>query len=239
MPWVGPIESVEFAEPSVSAATFTFSPAGVIPVGTLIVVGFAQNTATTTLSGADNSTQPGAANVYSLVSAQNTTLLTGGARRCEVTRPILPTDVITITTNLVATRRHGRLLTFTGGGSAGFDQVVDETVDTSSPIDIGPTGTLKSDGELVLGWSFWTGGAVLSGVADVTSGYTLVAGNGSGGITTRVETNVSYKTTATTAAETDSHSFTSITRALGCIEAFQLPTQAGANFQRRGGMVVA
>lgn len=222
MTWVGPIESKEFNS-AVAAATYTWTTFGAnIPIGTLILIGWACEFSTTPSTCADNSAQAGTANSYTIRSSVTATGLKGGTIWCVTTRQIQTTDTITLTlVSSSPTRRSGRLLTFTGQGINPFDVAVVATAVTVSPLVIGPSAALAGTDELSVGFGFWKGGAVLSGVADATTGYTLVASSGSGGTTPRVETNISYKKTAGTAAETDTQSYTSITSAVGELLTFQ------------------
>ena len=216
MPWTGPIENVEFSEPSVSGTTITFSPLATIQAGTLITLGYAVNVTGSAQTAADNSSQPGTANTYTPNGGSNSgTLVSGGDLYCVTTRAILPTDVITLTCS-AATRRNGRMLTWHGQLASPFDKTNSVTGVAASPITVAAGAALADVGELSVMWSFWTGGAVLSGCASNHASYTLAGvAAGSGGVTTRVEVNASYRTDAGTAADSPSHSFTSFTSGAG------------------------
>lgn len=224
-------ENLEYSS-AATLGTLTWSPAATIPIGALIVLLQCSNAAAVVSTVADNSTQAGAANTYdTTLGTVSGTTLKGGVIVCVATRSILTTDVITITYVGTASRRSGRLITFTGqasGTPTAIEDVASATNSvTASPITMGPTGALAGTGELVLGCSFWKGGGVLSGMADSTSGYTASpCAVGSGGTVTSVESNFSYKTTGGTGAETDSHTFTTFTSGCGIIVAFKPPAVA-------------
>lgn len=221
------VESKQFNS-AVSATTLTWSPAATIPIGTLLLLGYCSNSSSTISTIADNSTQTGTANAYSvsLGTAVGTTLK-GGLIWCVTTRSILTTDVITITFLAAATRRSGYLVTFTGqNGSTPVDLSAVATAITTSASNLvmGPTAALAASGELAVGFSFYRGGLNPSGVSDATSGYTLATANaGQADATVNVETNYAWKTTAGTAAETDTQSFSNanLAAAVGIVATFQ------------------
>lgn len=234
-----PTESLEFSS-AASATTLTFTGFGAdIPAGTFIAIGHASNVAGLTATCTDNSLQVGTANVYVSRTPRAGTTLTGGIIWTYTTRKILTTDTITVTLSAAATRRDGRLVTFVVGGIPALDGVANQDNRVASPITMGPTATLIASNELALGFSFWKGGAVTSGVADATGGYTLIVAAGSGGAATRVETNLAYKSPVGTAAETDTHTFTTFTAGCGEILTFTpsggtIPTASTGGFLLMG-----
>lgn len=232
MAWTGPIESKEFSSPTGSGTTYTFSPTSTIPVGTLIIIGWSGSVnSVVDATCSDNSTQAGTANSYTILGVQTTTgpSIAGSLIYCDpTTRSILSTDVITVTT-AASTRRNAKLLTFTGQDPAGsFDVSADEAASSTSPYAIGPTAALSSTNELVVGFaSIQTTSAPT--ITDGTTGYTVVAGSGSGGTAIQQYAVLSYKTTAGTTAETDTQTYgTGFSRAVGQIAAFtQAPATTG------------
>lgn len=235
MAWAGPVENEEFASPSGSGSSYTFSPNSTIPVGTLMILGWTGNVnSATAATCADNSAQPNSANSYTALATQTTTgpSLAGGLLWCVTTRAILATDVITITVPS-ATRRHARMVTFTGQAASPLDFSLDQGPDIVSPFDIGPSGTLAETSELVVACAFVanTAGNAL-GASDSTSGYTLLTPAGSGGTGTVTWTVMSYKTTAGTSAETDSQAYTSFNKAVGQMIAFKLAPPSAAQRSR-------
>jgi hypothetical protein len=222
--WTGPIENEEFANPSGAGTTYTFSPNATIPVGTLIVLGWMGSVTDATLATcADNSSQAGSANTYTALATQSTSGPSdqGGLIWCVTTRSILATDVVTITA-ASSSRRNGRMVTFTGQAASPFDTSANQAAVTSQPYAIGPTATLAETNELVIGASFVASAAPPVGFSDSTTGYTAIVGAGSGGTGTPVVVCMSYKTTAGTAAETDTHAYSGTwSKAMGQIMAFK------------------
>lgn len=213
---------------SVSGSVFTFTSFGAtIPAGTLLDIGCGGNL--DCRSGAstngklrdcsDNSTQPGIANIYVPVVPNIGGTTAGAFRvRCFTTRPILTGDTITVNMAGGTMSRRSALLTAWTGASplTQPDQKADQNARVASPITMGPTAALaEASVELAVGMSIWRGGAVLSGVAD--AGYTLIAGASSGGTTPNTEVNGGYKVNVGTAAETDTHTFTTFSAGAGKI----------------------
>lgn len=223
------VENKEFSSPSGAGTTYPISPNGTIAVGTLIILGWMGSVNDATLATcSDNSSQAGSANTYTALATQTYTGPSnqGGLIYCITTRAILATDVITITA-ASATRRNARLLTWTGVGA--FDTSANQTAVTTTPYAIGPTATLADTNELVVGASFVASTAPPVGFSDSTSGYTAIVGSGSGGTGTPVVVCLSYKTTAGTAAETDSHAYSgTFSKAGGQIIAFTQAAPAAA-----------
>lgn len=226
MAWVGPIQNVAFSS-TTAAATLTFSPTATMAVGTLVVIGWNVNAnQPNATSCADNSTQAGTANTWTLLGGVGGANLGGSSVYCRLTRSILSTNVITVTLPIATgNRRSGRMLSFTGVVAAGsaLEQGLNVNPQTTSPITLGPTSLVGpiSAGGLVLAFSYWRGGAVASGFSNSTGGYTAVATTSSGGTTSRHEVNAAYKSPTTTAAETDVHAFTSVTIVGGQIMVFK------------------
>lgn len=221
MAWTGPIETIGWAN-ATGALDMTFTGfSATIPVGTLVFIANCQNSGSATTTCVDNSTQAGAANVWTVRAAVNGTTHHGRIMWCVLTRSILTTDTITVHNTAPGSRQSGMLLTFTTPLGSPVDVAVASGTLTTSPCAVGPTATLAGTGELAMACHYWKGGAVASGVADATSGYTLVTPTSSGGTTTNEEACVSYKPTAGTAAESNTKTFTSITNCVAEIITFK------------------
>jgi hypothetical protein len=225
--WSNPVESVEFAS-ATTAATFTFSPLGTIPIGSFLFMFCAANAATTFLSAADNSTQAGAANTY-----VNATLASGSTNigvpvYClSVTRSILATDVITVTFNATASRRDGRLHTWVPpGGAVSLDVQSGAANVAASPLVFASTGAIAEAGSLAVACMAYKSGSV-SGFS-VPAGYTASGSfAGSGGTVTIEEGDVVWKGNAGTAAEAPSWTMaTAPTSAVGRLLVFRSPAIA-------------
>lgn len=210
-------------ESTASGATLTFSPSSDIEVGDTIVIGWCVNIINASLvTCADNSSQAGTANDYvNRPELTGTAFTSGTVYINKVTRKILTTDVITVTTDVSSTRTGGQMMAFVAGNAnPRFESRVFASSDASSPVGQTATGALYSAASLVVDFNFWKGGAVASGIAVTTpTGSTACPGGGalSGGVTTRVECNANYvlDTTGTTGATTftPSCTYTSITLA--------------------------
>lgn len=200
----------------------------VIPAGTLLVLVWACATATHTGTVADNSTQSGNANVYTVFTAGAGATLSGGFLWCYTTRQIQTTDTITLTMSATSPESSFQVLGFSGASAnTQLDAFFLLNTKTTSPFTMGATPAMAESGCLAVGLSGWKGGNATSGVAATSSGYTLVAGT-QGGTTTRVETDASYNISVGTAATTSTHTFTSVTAGFGAILCFRpnatLPT---------------
>lgn len=188
-----------------------------LPVGTLVVLGTA---GVSGVSGvADNSTQAGTANSYTV----RTTITQGAGGNitvawCILTRSLLTTDTITITFSFTSSRCAARFSAWSGVDPSPLDANANAGV-TASPLSVGPTGTLAGTGELAICHVGWLSTAVASGVVD-TAGFTL-ASTSSGGATSRVEAIEAHNLGVGTAAQTDAMTFTSITSAAGEILTFK------------------
>lgn len=202
-----------------SAATVTLSPSATILAGTLFAVNWVANVASLTVSSvADNSSQSGRANSYSIGTPRSGTTLSHGTVYCLASRNILATDVITITLSAVATRRGATLRDWTlANGMPVLDKSVGVTADTSSPVTLPTSGTLAAADELAIAMRGWLGGAVASGYAHTTpAGFTNATSGLSAGVTTRVEANMSFDDNlGASTAFADDATYTSITRAHG------------------------
>lgn len=241
MAWAGPFADVQVAS-TASPTSIAFTGfGGTIPIGALLFVIACGNAATFQASSvADNSTQAGTANSYVERGFPNASALESEVYTTEVTRSILATDTITMTLSVTGTRVHGRAFYFTGmltGGAAGNAHTTANGA-TVSPITCGATGALTDNGELGVMMSFWKGGAVLSGVSQSTSGYTLATpATGSGGTTSRVECNFSYSTTVPNTGTTAAHAFTSISSGCATLYAFRPAAAAAAAARPRQNVV--
>lgn len=221
MSWSGPIENVPWAN-ATGALDMTFTGFGsTIPIGTFVYIANCQNTGSATTTCVDNSTQTGAANVWTVRAAANGTTHHGRIMWCVLTRSLLTTDTITVHNTAPGSRQSGLLLTFNGPLASPVDVAAASGILTTSPCAVGPTATLAGSAELAIAAHYWKGGAVASGVADATSGYTLITPTSSGGITTREECCVSYKFPAGTAAESNTKSFTSISNCVAELMTFK------------------
>lgn len=215
-----------------SAATFTFTAFGAtIPAGTLLDIGVGGNLDTRAgsanakiLTCNDNSTQAGIANIYLPMVANVGGTTVGLIRvRCFTTRAILTGDTITVTVTGGTFSRRSALLTAWSGASAATqpDKTADQSARVASPITMGATAVLaESAVELAVAMSIWRGGAVLSGFTQ-GAGYTAIAGASSGGTTPNTEVNGSYKVNVGTAAETETHTFTSFSSGAGKIVTYR------------------
>ena len=217
MGWVGPIIAQGQGDtaglPTIAMTGF----GSTIPAGSLIVISECQNIASAACTAADNSTQAGAANSYTSRTAVNGTTHHGRHLWCVTTRDILSTDTITLSQGTGFGTRTSIMLTtwIVPLSSSPIDASATMAGTGTSPCAMGPTGALLDATELTLASHWWKGGAVASGVADATTGYTLIAPVSSGGVTTREEACVSWKIPSGTAAESDTKTFTSITNAVG------------------------
>lgn len=202
-----------------STTTYTHV-AGAMPVGTLVIIGATNSGGAAFSTVTDNSTQTGAANSYTKLAS-----VTSGTARvqvayCYLTRALLSTDTITIVMSGSSPRAAIAFYSFSGANATPLDQSATKGVSTS-PISVGPTGALSNTNELAINMVGWFGGAVTSGAASTTAGYTLGTPGNSGGVTNRVEIVPVYKIGVGTAAETSVVSFTSITSAAGNLLTFK------------------
>ena len=223
-PWSGPFENVENSHGGTGGTTLTISPVNTIPVGTLAVIVGAITSQLTT-SAADNSTQPGGANAWINPYGTSGAAGTGIACRllfCLVTRPILSTDVITMTLNSTSTKRDIRLITFQGCDPVVNSRLFPGNLNSANSLTASPcqlnNNQVTRTRCLSIGISGWTGGAVPSGFTDTTGlGFqALAAAAGSGGGSPQVEVNVTYHLDCPTGAFNFTHNFTTITA--GCME---------------------
>lgn len=206
-----------------TASTIVLTPSFDIPAGTLVIIGWCCTTASRTATCAD--TASGAqsnANVYTYYFAGAGATLSGGAFMCYTTRDIISAnfDTITVTMNSTATQASVNLVAFTGASAdTQLDVFFQANTKTASPITMGATPTLTESGSLVVAITGWKGGNVADGFT-TSSGYTTASGLRAG-TTTSCETDISYKLSAGTAAETPAHSFTSITAGFGMALVFR------------------
>lgn len=232
MPIAGPVENV--GRVSVASSTvsmpFLVAPSATIPVGTLWVMGWCGNLQSITAACSDNSTQPGAANVYNAIAPAGGSVLSGGIIWCMTTRAILTSDTITPTFSGAGfSRASARYKTFTGVDTASpLDKTAQVNNLTASPCVMGPTAALVANDELAVSASFWKAGAALPGTAS-TAGYNVTVTN-SGGTTTRVDVGLGHKLPVGTAAETDTHTWSSApTAGCGQIATFKAAAAAPAD----------
>ncbi len=206
-----------FGASTTSNTTVTASFTSNVAAGSLIVLGWSANTTSLTATVADNSSQSGSANVYTATPVRVTSTMNGGGAYCKVTRPILSSDVITVTLSASATRKGltSQVWNMTNGNPVLNTTAALVDSDTSSPVGASSsTGTLADAHSMCVKLSYWIGGAVGAGWAHSTpaSGWTSATGGISGGTTTRVECNIAFvddvgATTSFTASDT----YTSIT----------------------------
>lgn len=217
MAWVGPIESRETNSNAINNV-IVVTPLANMPVGTLVTLGCCCN-----LAGQTGFTVTDTrGNTWNVRAAVGAAVLTGFTAWGVLTTQLLAGEQITVTWVGSPSRCSLRMFSWTGQAAAPFDVAAQNNNDTTSPISVGPTAALASTNELAVAFIFWKGGAVTSGYADATAGYTAVPSAGSGGVTTRVETDASYKKTAGTAAETDAPTVTSITAACAELLTFKM-----------------
>lgn len=210
-------------ESAVSGGTLTFSPTTDIEVGDTIDIGWDADVAGLTVSScADNSSQPGAANVYVIRAPRSGTNFSfGTCYILKATRKILTTDVITITLSAsTPTRRTGQMMAFvSGNGNPRFELPTGITAALASPVGQGASGTLYSANTMSVTFHAWKGGAVASGIGTLVPAAGVACPGGgalSGGASTRVELNSYYVLNlASTSSITPSASYTSITIAHG------------------------
>jgi len=192
--------SDKYEDTASGVSTAVFNPSADIEIGDTIVLDYTTNVVHTVSSCADNSTQAGTANVYTIGTARTGTVCSFGFCYClKATRRILTTDTITITFSATSTRRAGHLLVLvSSNGNPRFESSAGVTNDTASPVPMSATGTLyTANCAAVLGWG-WKGAGVLSGYAQTVptvSGGWVAHPSGaaaSGGATTSVESNVTY-----------------------------------------------
>lgn len=210
-------------ESAVSGGTLTFSPTTDIEVGDTIDIGWDADVASLTVSScADNSSQPGAANVYVIRAPRSGTNFSfGTCYILKATRKILTTDVITITLSAsTPTRRTGQMMAFvSSNGNPRFELQTGITGALASPVGQGASGTLYSANTMSVTFHAWKGGAVASGIGTLVPAAGVACPGGgalSGGASTRVELNSYYVLNlASTSSITPSASYTSITIAHG------------------------
>ena len=208
-----------------SATTYLMqSPTSTIPAGSTIMgVVACNNNTLTTPSVADNSTQAGAANSYTVETPQGSGVaLSLCVFYClKTTRAILVTDTITFTQGVAATRRAG---TFNAWTPSNSNPTIDALVGTanSGMVTASPVSTTvpaNSDpASLAVEFAAWTNGAVTG-----ASGYshTAPASGWTSGVRVQspstapvIEVGVSWNANlGSTAGFTDTATYTSITRA--------------------------
>jgi hypothetical protein len=210
---------------TVSAATYTFSPSVDIEVGDLIVLSWNANAASQVVSSvADNSTQAGSANSYTVNPTRSGSALSAGTIYCrKATRKILTTDVITITIGAAQSLRSGCMAAFVPANAETELAIVQGvTADITSPVTYAATGTLPDANCLLVQCSAWRGGAVDGGYGHNPSGWaTANAGGFSGGGTSRHESHIAYiLDSVTNGTVTCEDTYTSITNAHGEVLVF-------------------
>lgn len=144
---------------SANQATVGVSPLQIVPVGAKLVVccGYANNAKTVT-GVADNSTQAGTANTYTVDVSGNTSGSSVSSYICSsvITRSILTTDTVTVTFSVAAAvLKFISLMAFYGPTASGADTTANATSSSTAP-DSGFTGTASLPDCLVVG-SFFGG----------------------------------------------------------------------------------
>lgn len=203
------LDSVPFgANDTTTAVSFT-GFASTIQIGDLIVIGVGVNgTAATIASVADNSSQAGTANSYTVRTTLTANNLTGVNIWTIATRSILTTDTISVTLGATSNRRSGLFMRFSGAvATSPLDVTAKVQSVTNTPITMGPTAALAGSGELAVGMSFTRILVPAPTFSDSTSGYNAVTFATSGGTVETLNTGGSYKLSAGTAAETDAHTW--------------------------------
>jgi hypothetical protein len=153
----GPLFDADYGGATSSGTSVAFvarSPLAQINTGRKLIVTAWRKAAGETVSVADNSTQAGSVNVYTVDVSANTAVGTVSAYilSCDVSRAILVTDTITVTfsgANATNVKSMG-LLAFTGLLAGGAETTANAT-STSTAADSGPTSTTLETGTVVVG----------------------------------------------------------------------------------------
>lgn len=223
MSFSSPITASPFGA-AASAATLTFTTwTTSVDVGSVVILGWCANVSGLTVSTcADNSSQSGLANVYTVRTTLAGATFSAGTIYAVLTRSIQVTDTITITLSGVATRRAGQGVGFNASnGNAKLDKIGNVQNATTSPLTTSATGTLTATGDLGVNFAFWSGGAVASGWANTIAAWSSSTGGLSGGTTPRVESNFAYNQNISgTTSFTGGSTFTSITAGAGEVLTF-------------------
>lgn len=186
-------------------------------VGDLVVAHVAGNHAAgTTATAADDSAQPGTANVWTMIGpAQGSSTLSEWFAWCILTRPFLSGTTLTVTTSANGSRRFGMCAVVSATGIISFDASTIVNNDNTSPIAMA-SPALAGTNEIA-----FAGAAVRSSIGIVPteggSGFSLYATIAADSAGTAVSGGLSINTTAGAAAVTASQSFTAYTTGAGII----------------------
>lgn len=212
-----------------TATTYTFSGwTNYAPLaGDIVVVSVCGNhTSGSSLTAvSDNSGNPGAANVWSVVGpAEGSSTLSQWIAYCTLTRAFSSgTTLSVVSSGVGASRRAGEAAVWTPTvATATFDTSAIFNSVAASPISMASPG-LAATGELVVASSAVRAGAAIT-AAETGTGFTLVQANNSGGITTVVSMGMGRHNNAGTAAVTSAQTYTAFTTGCGVLVAFSEST---------------
>jgi hypothetical protein len=197
------------------------APSSTIPVGSLVVGTWTCDAASNSASAiSDNSTQPGAANVYTQVTptASGTSLTTGLFFCLKTTRAILATDTINITISLSASRRAAWVNAFTpSNGNANFNNnwmALTQSA-TVSPVTTGSftSGADATDGLGIIALGVLVPGATSTWGITAPTGFTPTSILVDPATTPHAGSALAWKANAAASSFTSSGTVSSITRA--------------------------
>lgn len=201
-----------------SATTWALqTPSSTIPAGSFVMGCVCSNGGSVNLSTvADNSTQPGAANVWAFdTGITGSTFLLCVFYCVLTTRDILSSDTVLVTMASSASRRSGELNAWTpSNGNPALDSggVAVSPVQTTSPVSTGAMSPLSRSDDLSVEMSGWRGGAVASGYShSAPAGWTNGIHPTSAGTTSRVEAGLTWNNNVgSTTSFTDTAAFTTV-----------------------------